>query len=369
MNFLASFLLLIVLSTGVGANPVPPSGRFAYPGGPDLATGVWKAVAENSDSAVVMAVADAGGQLSFRQPNIGEVVTTVISYISYECISNNTFVATTEGISYPTLAPISQCSIYFINETHRAVNSLPLSGGKCPNAAFAGFNLGPNGAYASSNIYRYVDGVLPRPTSFVCRNRTRSRLAASLPTYSPSLSSIRPVQNNSTSNITTVTLPSSILAPLPPTPPAPPPPSPPPPSPPSPFSTLPKSGGAAVPLGIWKTSNIVEMITRDGFYGNFYNPTTNELIAKRATYVNHECADSDSYIATAEQTWMYLNGTTTALLPSCETGEKRFGDGEEVLDVVMASEGTECPSLDEVDDTNGVQPSNLMRYSFALVEP
>jgi hypothetical protein len=157
---LASLLLVIVVSFGVVAIPVPPSGRFAYHGAPDLATGAWVAVAENSDPGVIVAVRSAGGQISQRQPSTGEVVTTVINYISYQCINNNTFVATTEGISYPTMTPVSQCSIFFVNETHRAVNSLPLSGGLCPNAVFAGFNLGPNGAYVSSNIYTYVDGVL-----------------------------------------------------------------------------------------------------------------------------------------------------------------------------------------------------------------
>jgi len=368
MIFLASLLPLIIVSIGVGANPVPPSGRFAYPGGPDLATGVWKAVAENSDSAVVMAVADASGQLSFRQPSTGEVVSTVISYISYECISNDTFIATTEGISYPTLAPISQCSIYFINETHRAVNSLPLSGGKCPNAAFAGFKLGPNGAFSRSNIYEYVDGVLPRPESYVCQNRTRARIASSLPAYPPSV--IRPFQLNNTTNIT-LPLPSAISAPLPPLPPAPPPPSPPPPSPPTPFPSLPKSGGAAVPLGIWKAANIIEIITRDGYYANVYNPSTDELIANRSTYVKHECVESDSYTSTTEQFGIYLNGTTTPLVPSCETGRRRNKDSGEILDVAVAVDGDECPSLDAIVGTDDGQPSSvpLEFYKFSLEEP
>ncbi|KAL4551142.1 hypothetical protein Ndes2526B_g05451 [Nannochloris sp. 'desiccata'] len=344
--------------TVIGANPVPPSGRFAYPGGPDLATGVWMAVAENSDSAVVMAVANAGGQLSVRQPSTGEVITTVINYISYECIDDNVFVATIEGISYPTLAQISQCSIYFINETHRAVNSLPLSGGKCPNAAFSGFNLGPNGAFVSSNIYRYVDGVLPRPTSFVCQNRTTATFAAVPPTSSPSLPIMRLPQNTTNTSSTTL-FPSSGSLALPP--------APAPPSPPSPFPTLSKSGGAAVPLGIWKTADNVEIITRDGFYAIIYDPFTNKLLAKRAKYFNHQCLDYDAYKATAGQFWIYLNGTTTPVIPSCETGKKRDGDGVDFLDIVVAFEGNECPSLDAVVGTDDGQPS--VPFRFTLAEP
>jgi hypothetical protein len=319
---LASILILLVASSGVGAIPVPPGGNFAYPGAPELATGAWKAVAENTDPTMIMAVPNANGQLSQRQPTIGETVTTVISYVSYQCVNDNTFVATTKGISYPSLTAISQCSIVYINETHRAVNSLPLSGGQCPNAAFAGFNLGTNGAYVSSNIYEYVDGVLPRPASYVCKNGTAlfsTAAAAPAPTLPPparpTAALVRPPAQNTTSVASPVGAPFAL--------------SPPPPYPPSPFPTLPDPSGAATPLGLWKTTNVVEIITRDGFYASSYYPYTNTLLARRS--------------------------------------QRRDSGSEGYLDIVVALEGNECPSLEDVVGTNDGAPS--IPFRFILVEP
>ena len=154
-------LVNVVLWTlGCSAIPLPPTGRFAFPGGPDLITGAWKAFASAPEPMVLLAVAGAGGQVSQRQSRSGEVITTLITYTSYQCIDDYTFFATTEGISFPSMYTVAQCGIYFINATHRATNNLPLDGGQCPNAAFVGYNLNPNGAFLSSNIYDYVDGVM-----------------------------------------------------------------------------------------------------------------------------------------------------------------------------------------------------------------
>lgn len=153
-------MIIVIFTLGCSGLRLPPTGRFAFPGGPDLATGAWKAVDSSPDPMVVLAAAHAGGQVSQRQSRTGEVITTVIKYTSHHCVDENTFYATTEGISYPSMFTVRQCGIYFINATHRAANNLPLDGGVCPNAAFVGYNLNPNGAFLSSNIYDYIDGVM-----------------------------------------------------------------------------------------------------------------------------------------------------------------------------------------------------------------
>jgi hypothetical protein len=113
--------------------------------------------------------------------------------------------------------------------------------------------------------------------------------------------------------------------------------------------------------------DVLEIITRDGFYASVYNRVTNTLIARRSKYINHECLGADAYESTLQQFSLSLNGSSSAVFPSCETGIRRDGDSHDYLDVVVAFEGNECPSLEAVVGNNDGAPS--VPFRFTLVEP
>lgn len=157
----AALLVAATLAALAAALPVPPSGRFPFDNAPSSITGAWKGAAASTEPVIILADTKGGGHISLRQPSSGaEVITTLVNYTSYMCLDDHTFLTVQEGISYPSMTRIKQCSIIFLNATHRAVNSLPFEGGNCPNTPWVGFALASGGAFVSSNVYEYLPGVL-----------------------------------------------------------------------------------------------------------------------------------------------------------------------------------------------------------------
>jgi hypothetical protein len=62
-----------------------------------------------------------------------------------------------------------------------------------------------------------------------------------------------------------------------------------------------------------------------------------------------------------------LNGSSSPVRSSCETGKRRDSGSEGYLDIVVALEGNECPSLEDVVGTEDGAPS--IPFRFILVEP
>lgn len=113
---------------------------------------------------------------------------------------------------------------------------------------------------------------------------------------------------------------------------------------------------------MWKAPNIVEILTRDGFFASVYDPLTGTLLGSRSKYLSYKCFGQDAYKATAQHYEIYLNGSSTGWADSCEAGHR--GNMGNTLDIATAQNGAPCPT--SAYDTANTQAA--LTFSFSLIE-
>jgi hypothetical protein len=117
-----------------------------------------------------------GGQISNRVNDDGSIVSNALSFISHQCLDDNTYKLTMQGYSYPSRLPVYLCALVSVNSTTRRHASTEMRDGEpwtCPEEFDEKFELNSSGDVVTSNTYtRIRQGSFPVPTETKCINGT-----------------------------------------------------------------------------------------------------------------------------------------------------------------------------------------------------
>ena len=138
-----ALVALFALAGTCRSSPLPPSGQFAYPGGPTLPSGLWI----NADpSRPALTSFTEAGFVAQRLLTNGSVSTVLTRASSFQCIDDNTWKVIYEGYSYTDLParvlPYNLCSVRRLVGNVLTFTNYPLESGICPDVdALPGFNF------------------------------------------------------------------------------------------------------------------------------------------------------------------------------------------------------------------------------------